>query len=73
MKVIFSLKGGTADISRSERVSSSVLPISMMYVKHPQKMFWGSFGFSGTGSLKPIEGMMHSYKRNGVIEKKLQI
>jgi len=34
-------------------------------------MFWGSFSFSGTGSLKPIEGMMHSGKCIGVIERKV--
>jgi len=43
----------------------------MRYVKHPQKMFWGSFSFTGTGSLKPVEGMTHSDKCIGVIERKV--
>ena len=43
----------------------------MGYVKHPQKMFWGSFSFTGTGSLKPVEGMTHSDKCIGVIERKV--
>jgi len=37
----------------------------------PQKMFWSSFSFSGTGSLKPIGGITHSHKCIGVIEKKV--
>jgi len=43
----------------------------MMYVKHPQKMFWSNFSCSGTGSLKPIGGMTHSDKYIGVIERKV--
>jgi len=62
MKVIFSIKGSTADLSGSERVNSLVLPISMWYVKHLKKMLWSSFSFSGTGSLMPIEVMTHSDK-----------
>jgi len=34
MKLIFSFRGCTADLSKSKRVSSEVLPISMRYVKH---------------------------------------
>jgi len=34
-------------------------------------MLWGSFGFSGTGSLKPNECMMHSDKCIGAIERKV--
>jgi len=34
-----------------------------------QEIFWGSFSFSGTGSLKPIEGMTHLDKWIGVIER----
>jgi len=34
-------------------------------------MFWGSFSFSGTGSLKPIGGMTYSDKCIGVIERKV--
>jgi len=43
----------------------------MRYVKHPQKMFWGSFNFSGTVSLKPFEGMTNSDNCIGVIERKV--
>jgi len=34
-------------------------------------MFWGSFSFSGAGSLNAIEGMVHSDKCIGVIERKV--
>jgi len=34
------------------------------------KDFWGSCSFSGTGSLKPIEGMAHSDKCTSDIERK---
>jgi len=61
MKSIFSFKGSTADLSGSE----------MRFGKHPQKMFWGRFSFSGTGSLKPIEVMTLSDKCIGVIERKV--
>ena len=39
--------------------------------KTSPKMFWGSFSFSGTGSLKPIEGMTHSDKCIGETERKV--
>jgi len=41
----------------------------MRYVKHPKKIFWDSFSFSGTCSLVPIEDTTHSGKCIGVIEK----
>jgi len=43
----------------------------MSYVKHRQKMFWGSFSFSGTRSLMPVEGVTHPDKCIGVIEGKV--
>jgi len=43
----------------------------MRFVKYPQKMFWGSFSLSGTRSLMPIEGLTHSDKCIGVIERKV--
>jgi len=36
-------------------------------------MFWGSFSFSGVGSLMPIEDMMNSKKYIDVIERKVRI
>jgi len=39
--------------------------------KTSQKIFWGSLSFSGTGSLKPIEGVTHSDKCIGVVERKV--
>jgi len=33
-------------------------------------MLWGGFSFSGTGPIEPIEGMKHSDKCIGVIERK---
>ena len=38
-------------------------------VKHPEKkMLWGSFSYSGVGSLRPIDGMMNSEKYVRVVE-----
>jgi len=39
--------------------------------KTPKKMFLGSFTFSGTGLLMPIEGMTRSDKCTDIIERKV--
>ena len=40
-------------------------------VKHPQKMFWGSFSFSGLGSLYPCSGIMNADKYIDVVNHKI--
>lgn len=43
------------------------------FVKNPQKrMFWGSFSYTGVGSLHPIEGIMNADKFMQVINNKVQ-
>ena len=47
-----------ARISKGEHLSLAHFNVVVKYP--PKKMLWGSFSFSGVGSLMPIEGMMSS-------------
>ena len=57
-----------AQISMGEHLSPAHFNV---VVKHPKKMFWGSFSFAGVGSLMPTEGMINSDKYIDVIENKV--